>query len=127
MESNIPTKKLKMNATELCEIIQSTLDQHKAVDITVIDLEGKSSIGDFLLIATGTSQRHLHALAQYAQEKAKSLGISHTRLEGTDASGWVILDLGDVIVHLFLAEARALYDLESMWDPKLYQRTPSES
>jgi ribosome-associated protein len=107
--------------------MEAVLDQHKAVDITVIDLNGKSSIGDFLLIATGTSQRHLHALALYAQEKAKALGIGHTRLEGTDASGWVILDLGDVIVHLFLAETRVLYDLESMWNPKLYQRTSQDT
>ena len=127
MEDIIRIHTQKRSSIDLCAAIQETLDQHKAVDITAIDLTGKSSIGDFLLIATGTSQRHLHALALYAQDKSKVLGIQNTRLEGTDASGWVILDLGDVIVHLFLAESRTLYDLESMWDPKLYQRTAQES
>jgi ribosome-associated protein len=114
-------------ATELCHAIHGTLDQHKADDISVIDLNGKSSIGDFMIIATGTSMRHLNALATYAQEKAKSLGLKGITLEGAENSGWVILDLGDVIVHLFLKEARELYDLESMWDPNLYQRTAEKS
>lgn len=113
----------KTTPLELCRAIHETLDQHKAVDICVVDLEGKSSIGDFMVIATGTSKRHLNALAIYAQEKAKSLGFKNTTLEGAENSEWVILDLGDVIVHLFLKETRELYDLESMWDPNLYQRT----
>ncbi|MBM3609958.1 MAG: ribosome silencing factor [Alphaproteobacteria bacterium] len=117
----------KITAIELCRTINETLDQHKAQDICVIDLEGKSSIGDFMLIATGTSMRHLNALATYAQEKAKSLGFKNTTLEGAQNSGWVILDLGDVVVHLFLKETRTLYDLESMWDPSLYQRTEEKS
>lgn len=117
----------KNTAVDLCHEIHRILDQHKANDICVIDLDGKSSIGDFMVIATGTSLRHLNALATYAQEKAKSLGFKNTTLEGAEDSGWVILDLGDVIVHLFLKETRMLYDLESMWDPTLYQRTSEKS
>ena len=105
-----------------CQELESVLDGHKALDPIAIDLEGKSSIADYLLIATGTSQRHLNALATYAQEHAKKKGIKGTTIEGSNASGWVILDLGNVIIHLFLKEARDLYKLESMWDPALYER-----
>lgn len=119
--------KTKVSPITLCQEMQRTLDQHKAVDLTVIDLEGKSSLGDFMVIATGTSLRHLHSLAEYAQQRAKELGIKNTSLEGGNTSGWVILDLKDVIIHLFLKDARALYDLESMWDPKLYRRVVDDA
>lgn len=126
MEDIISINSKRRDSVTLCDTIKDTLDQYKALNIVAIDLEGKSSIGDFLVIATGTSQRHLNSLATYAQKKAKELGIKGTSLEGTNSSGWVILDLKDIIVHLFLEEARELYDLESMWDPKLYQRVAAK-
>ena len=115
----------KADSTSLCQSIVAILDDNKGQNIVSIDLEGKSSIADYLVIVTGTSQRHLNALANYVQRKAKDIGIKGTTLEGGRDSGWVILDLGDIVLHLFLEETRELYDLESMWDPSLYKRETS--
>ena len=97
------------------EII-NTLDSNKALDIVSIDLEGKSSIADFMIIASGTSSRHIQSLAERVVEDLKKLNIRPLSLEGEGTQEWVLVDYGDVIVHLMSAQARTFYDLESLWD-----------
>ena len=98
----------------LSEIIKS-LEDHKAQDIIPISLAGKCSISEHMIIASGTSQRHLQSLGKYVQEAALKAGVQDIRPEGSADSDWVLIDLNSVIVHLFRPETRAVYDLEGMW------------
>jgi ribosome-associated protein len=92
------------------------LDDNKALDVIVIDLVDKTSFSDHMIIASGTSQRHLLALGDYLQIEAAKLGHSYVRIEGKEnGADWILVDLGNIIVHLFRPETRQLYDLESMW------------
>lgn len=102
-------------AEALLESIVGWLDDAKAEDIVTIDLVGKSSIGEFMVIATGTSDRHVGALADELQRKLKDAGRGKIRVEGQQTSDWVVLDVADVIVHLFRAEVRSFYNLEKLW------------
>ncbi len=96
------------------EII-NTLDSNKALDIVSIDLEGKSSIADFMIIASGTSSRHIQSLSEQVFEKFKSNGIHNCKIEGKDSSDWKLVDGIDLIVHIFNPEKRKFYELEKMW------------
>lgn len=96
-------------------LILRALDADKALDIECIDLRGQSAIADYMVIASGTSTRHISALAEKLAERLKALGVSDVRAEGLQTSDWVILDAGDVIVHLFRPEVRTYYNLEKMW------------
>lgn len=99
---------------EILKIVVETLDDGKAEDLVVIDLEGKSSIANQMVIASGTSQRHVASLAEKVQEKLKVAGyISMT--EGEEKADWVLIDAFDVIVHIFKPEVREFYNLEKMW------------
>ena len=99
--------------------IQSSLEDHKAEDIVVIDLAGKSDIADFMLIASGRSGRQVATMADKLLEVAKTHGIKSVSPEGRGQSDWVLIDAGDVIVHLFRPEVRVFYNLEKMWDVEL--------
>ena len=90
------------------------MDEAKAEDLVTIDLKGKSSIGDYMVIATGGSDRHVGAIADQLRRKFKENGIN-PRVEGLDACDWVLVDTGDIIVHVFRAEVRDFYNLEKMW------------
>ncbi len=105
----------------LCKEIISFLDSKKATDIISIDLRKKSSIADFLVIATGTSQKHIYALATYLQEFIKKKKISPNRIEGTSSSDWIVIDVGDVLVHLFTEKGRQYYELEKIWSDGVHQ------
>lgn len=99
---------------EILKIVVDTLDDGKAEDLVVIDLQGKSSIANQMVIASGTSQRHVASLAEKVQEKLKAAGyISMT--EGEEKADWVLIDAFDVIVHIFKPEVREFYNLEKMW------------
>lgn len=87
----------------------------KAEDITTIDLSGKSSIGDYMVVATGRSQRHVASVADNVVDKAKEAGVQRVRVEGMKQGDWVLIDAGDVIVHVFRPEVRGFYNLEKMW------------
>ena len=87
----------------------------KAEDVAVIDLKGKSSIGDFMVIATGRSDRHVSAVADQIQQALKDAGQDRIRMEGQPQCDWVLIDTGDIIVHVFQPEIRAFYNLEKMW------------
>lgn len=102
-------------AAEVLKLVQRSLDDDKALDIVVIDLEGKTAIADFMVIASGTSQRQVGAMAEHLREKLKVSGIKGVSLEGASHCDWVLLDTGDIIVHLFRPEVRDFYNLEKMW------------
>jgi ribosome-associated protein len=91
------------------------LDEAKAEEVVTIDLAGKSSIGDFMVIATGGSDRHVGAIAEQIQRKLKEKGLGRVRIEGLEACDWVLLDTGDIIVHVVRPEVREFYNLEKMW------------
>jgi len=87
----------------------------KAEDPTTIDLTGKSSIGDYMVVASGRSQRHVGAVADTVVEKIEAAGVRNVRVEGMRQCDWVLIDAGDVIVHVFRPDVRAFYNLEKMW------------
>ena len=95
--------------------IVSSLDDDKAEDIVTIDLKGRSSLCDAIVIGTGRSARHVASLAENLSRRLKEWGWSGVRVEGLTQGDWVLIDAGDVIVHLFRAEVRSYYDLEGMW------------
>ncbi|MFT5439337.1 MAG: ribosome-associated protein [Alphaproteobacteria bacterium] len=99
--------------------IQKILDDHLAEDVIVIDLKGKSTIGDYMVIASGRSSRQVVTMAQFLSKHLKKTGINGIRPEGMGQGDWVLIDAGDVIVHLFRPEVREFYSLEKMWEADL--------
>lgn len=102
-------------ALVLQRIIAKALDDNKAEDIVAIDLTGKSSFADAMLVASGRSARHVVALADHVAHALRDNGFPAPTSEGKETGDWVLLDAGDVIVHLFRPEVRQLYNLEKMW------------
>jgi ribosome-associated protein len=100
---------------ELLSIIQSQLDDAKAEQITTVGLDGKSAIADFMVVASGRSSRHVGAIADQLVEKLKERGYRDLRIEGMPQCDWVLVDAGDVVVHLFRPEVRSFYNLEKLW------------
>ena len=99
----------------LKKIIIETLDINKAEDIVSIDLKDKSSMADYMIIASGTSSRHIQALSEQVLEKLKDYGIKDSKIEGKDSSEWKLVDGIDLIIHIFHPEKRRFYELEKMW------------
>lgn len=110
------TKKTQADteALEILDIIKTSLDDGKAEDIVVIDLEGKSSIANYMVVASGTSNRHVASLAENLQLKLKEKGFASAS-EGEEKADWILVDAYDVIVHIFKPEVREFYSLEKMW------------
>jgi ribosome-associated protein len=100
---------------KLKRLIEASLDDGKAQDIVAIDLAGKSSLADYMIVASGLSQRHITTLAEHIAEKLRVIGFASVPTEGKESSDWIVLDAGDIIVHLFRPEARRHYNLEKMW------------
>lgn len=105
----------RQSSAALLQQILAWLDEAKAEQVVAIDLKGKSSIGDFMVIASGRSDRHVGAIAEQLQKKLKEAGRAGTRVEGLEACDWVLIDSGDIIVHVFRPEVRDFYNLEKMW------------
>ena len=101
--------------SDLKEIVITTLDLNKAEDIVTIDLKDKSSMADYMIIASGTSSRHIQSLSEQVFEKFKSNGIHNCKIEGKDSKDWKLVDGIDLIVHIFNPEKRKFYELEKMW------------
>ena len=101
--------------TNLKSIILDTLDSNKALDIVSIDLKNKSSMADFMIIASGTSSRHIQALSEQVLEKLKANGIKNSKIEGKESNDWKLVDGIDLIVHIFNPEKRKFYELEKIW------------
>ena len=105
---------MKKNENNILSLIEKILDDNKAQDIVVIDLEGKTSIANQMIVASGTSNRHVAALADKLMEALKKAGHKAT-IEGEEKADWILIDAFDVIVHLFRPEVREFYNLEKMW------------
>lgn len=99
----------------LLELTEKTLADGKAEDLTIIDLQGKSAIADFMVVATGRSQRQVVALAERMLDALKANGYGRCSVEGLRHGDWVLIDAGDVIIHLFRPEVRSYYNIEKMW------------
>ena len=104
-----------MNADNLLQLVVSTLDDGKGHDITVVDVRGKTSVTDFMVVASGTSERHVKALAGHVTEEARKNAAYPLGVEGEDVGEWVLVDLGDVIVHVMKPQTRDFYQLEKLW------------
>ena len=104
-----------MGTTALHELVMTQLDDDQAQEIVSIPLEGKSSIADHMVIASGRSTRQVASMAQKLAEAIKKAGFGNARVEGLPAADWVLIDAGDVVVHLFRPEVRTFYNLERMW------------
>jgi len=100
---------------DLHDLVLAQLDDDQAMDIVSIPLEGKSSIADHMVVASGRSTRQVASMAQKLAEKVKQAGFGPARVEGLPAADWVLIDAGDVVVHLFRPEVRTFYNLERMW------------
>ncbi len=104
-----------MNDDDLHTLVLEQLDDDQALDVVSIPLEGKSSIADYMVVASGRSTRQVAAMAQKLAEKVKQAGHGPVRIEGLPSADWVLIDCGDVVVHLFRPEVRTFYNLERMW------------
>jgi ribosome-associated protein len=102
----------------------ASLEDSKAEDITSIDIQGKSALADHMVIASGRSQRHVSAMSDHLLRALKDAGYGNVRVEGLPAADWVLVDAGDIIVHIFRPEVREFYNLEKMWSqPDLAEET----
>jgi len=101
--------------SDLKNVVISTLDFNKAQDIVTIDLKDKSSMADYMIIASGTSSRHIQSLSEQVLEKLKDNGVKESKIEGKDSNEWKLVDGIDLIVHIFHPEKRKFYELEKIW------------
>jgi ribosome-associated protein len=104
-----------MQAEAILKIVETVLDERKGHNITTLDVRGKTSFTDYMVVVTGTSDRHLKSMCDYVVDEVKKQGIRPLGIEGDLGSDWVLLDLGDVIVHAMTAQARGFYQLEKLW------------
>ena len=100
---------------DLKKIIINTLDINKALDIVSIDLKDKSSMADYMIIASGTSSRHIQSLSEQVLEKLKDNGVKESKIEGKDSNEWKLVDGIDLVIHIFNPEKRKFYELEKIW------------
>ena len=108
-----------MEISKIKDSIEKILDDNKAKNIKSINLKNKSYIADYMIIASGTSSRHLQALSEILVIELKKIGLTNCRIEGKDSSDWKLVDTQDVIVHIFHPEKREFYDLEKMWSEEI--------
>ncbi|MBV9576183.1 MAG: ribosome silencing factor [Gammaproteobacteria bacterium] len=106
-----------MKPEELRDLSIAVLDEMKGIDIVAIDVRSLTTITDYMIICTGRSTRHIKALADSAAVKAKEMRVDPVRIEGERDSEWLLVDLGDVVIHLMLATTRSFYSLEDLWEP----------
>lgn len=104
-----------MDPDQLIELVLTSLDDDKAEDIIQIDLRGKSAVADYMVVASGRSQRHVGALSDLLLRKMKNVGVKKVQVEGLPNCDWVLVDTGDIVIHLFRPEVRDFYNLEKMW------------
>ena len=107
------------NISNLKQIIINTLDINKAQNIVSIDLKDKSSMADYMIIASGTSSRHIQSLSEQVLEELKNSGLKDSKIEGKESNDWKLVDGIDLIVHIFHPEKREFYDLEKMWSEEI--------
>ncbi|AIB10841.1 ribosome-associated protein [Azospirillum brasilense] len=100
---------------ELKALVEKSLDDDQAEDVVVIDLAGKTSIADYMIVASGRNTRHIAAMAMKLADRMKQAGLRGVEVEGLNQCDWVLVDAGDVIIHLFRPEVRTFYNIEKMW------------
>ncbi len=108
-----------MEVNQIKKLIEKILNKNKANNIVTIDLKKKSYIADYMIIASGTSSRHLQSLSENIVIELKKLGINNCRIEGYESNEWKLVDAIDIIVHLFHPDRRAFYDIEKMWSEEI--------
>ena len=108
-----------MKILEIKKSMEKILDDNKAKNITAINLKNKSYIADYMIIASGTSSRHLQALSEILVTELKKIGLNNCRIEGRESSDWKLVDAIDIIIHIFHPEKREFYDLEKMWSEEI--------
>ncbi len=104
-----------LTGAEISRMAQDSLDGDKAENVTVIDLRGKTSFADTMIVASGRSGKHVSAIAENLHQTLKDHGVSPLAMEGQEQADWVLIDAGDVLVHVFRPEVREFYNLERMW------------
>jgi ribosome-associated protein len=112
---SMPSPQDSKESRDLANLILDVLDEHSAQDIIEIDIRGKSSISDYMIVTSGRSNRHVGALSDYLLKSLKNIGKKNIGIEGLKSCDWVLIDVGDVIVHLFRPEVRAFYNIEKIW------------
>ena len=108
-----------MQISKIKDSIEKILDNNKAQNVKSINLKNKSYIADYMIIASGTSSRHLQSLSEILVEELKKLGLNNCKREGKDSTDWKLVDTQDIIVHIFHPEKREFYDLENMWSEEI--------
>ncbi len=111
--ANRPARGIDVDAAT--QVVLTSLEDDKAEEIVALDIKGKSSFADMLVVASGRSARHVGALADHVMRKLKEAGVKDVRVEGMPQADWVLVDAGDVVVHLFRPEVRAFYNIEKIW------------
>ena len=133
LEASIPTLiqtpapatgNIKLDVEQLKTLIEIALDEDKAEDIVTVPLKGKTDIADYMIIASGRSQRHVASLADKLADRLLEAGVRGVPIEGKDSCDWVLVDAGDIIIHLFRPEIRHHYNLEKMWAVESVAKTP---
>jgi ribosome-associated protein len=104
-----------MQTNNLLKMVENVLEERKGQNLAIIDVIGKTSVTDYMVVVTSTSERHAKALSDYVIEKVKENGIIPLGVEGQQGSDWVLVDLGDVILHVMTAQSREFYQLEKLW------------
>ena len=102
--------------TKKIKILFTKFNDNKAQNIVIIDLKNKSSIADYMIIASGTSSRHIQAISENTAQKLKSFGLDDCRIEGQDSDDWKLIDALEIVIHIFHPEKRSSYNLEKMWE-----------
>jgi ribosome-associated protein len=110
-----PVSKVQLKAKETLHIVLARLEEMKAEDVVTIDLKGKTSIADVMVVASGRSNRHVGSAADNVVDELRKAGMKDIKVEGQPHCDWVLIDAGDVIVHIFRPEVRTFYNLEKMW------------
>jgi len=116
-EAPIParTERGADTATRALELVLGSLEDSKAEDIVSINIAGKSALGDYMVVASGRSSRHVMAICEHLTSDLKDEGLGNARVEGLETGDWVLIDTGDIIVHVFRPEVRTFYNIEKMW------------
>jgi ribosome-associated protein len=122
-----PAKLAVPELDRMQQVICASLEDDKAQDIVAIDLAGRASFADRMVVATGLADRQISAMATHLGEKLVEAGFKKVRTEGASGTDWVLIDAGDIIVHLFKPDARSLYALEKMWGPDLDEAVDPEA
>ncbi len=108
-------KQTEQQDQQLIALIDGALDDMKAKEVVTIDVRGRSTVTDYMMVASGTSKRHVASVAQEVLDKLKAEGIQPIGVEGQDVGDWVLVDVGSVIVHVMMPDARSFYDIERLW------------